>query len=192
MKEQLCEICPSCKLNTFEVQTEKYAIVKWCSSCGLFRVTYFTCCDNDNIEKVIYYQKDDRKTIRDQCLNCGKLLNTPLTSFSKVNEADLNLFNESLAEQRKDELEEIRVYYSGLIKGNYSRIRYNKFESYYYTGEWKELRQKVFQRDNNKCVRCGDKAEQVHHLTYERFKNELLEDLESVCFQCHSTIHSKE
>lgn len=187
----LLELCPICKKNSLKSQVDKYATVHSCSDCGLFKVKYFQCCNNDHIENVIYYQKDDRKTIREQCTNCGKLLNTPAISFSKVNQEQTRLYNERLADERKEEIQEIKAYYDSLIKGNYGRIRYNTYESYYFTREWKELRQRVFQRDNFKCVQCGGKAEQAHHKHYKNFRNEQLEDLVSLCASCHNAIHEK-
>jgi len=63
---------------------------------------------------------------------------------------------------------------------------YNKYLS---CADWKALRQSVFARDNFKCQRCGDAAQQVHHLTYERVGYEDLDDLVSVCEDCHETVH---
>jgi len=183
------ELCPVCKKNSLKSQIDKYATVYCCFDCGLFKVKYFQCCSNDQIERVIYYQKDDRKTIRDQCMKCGKLLNTPATSFSKVNQEETHLYNETLADNRKEELQEVKAYYDSLIKGNSGRIRYNTYESYYFTSEWKELRQRAFQRDNFKCVQCGSNAEQVHHKHYKSFRNEQLDDLVTLCTICHNAIH---
>ncbi len=37
-----------------------------------------------------------------------------------------------------------------------------------------QFRNQVFQRDANKCVVCGDKAQGAHHWKYsQQFKNEL-------------------
>jgi hypothetical protein len=104
-------------------------------------VTYFECCDAPVIENVVYYQKNDRKTVREQCMNCGKRLNRPAISFSKINIHDLKLFDEELSDTRFIELNDIKRYYDELIRGNRGRIRYNLFGSYYYTKEWKELRE---------------------------------------------------
>jgi hypothetical protein len=65
---------PKCATNSFKSQVEKYAITGACATCGYFKVKYFDCCSDDKIEKVIYYQKDDRKTIRDQCMNVANCL----------------------------------------------------------------------------------------------------------------------
>jgi CRISPR system Cascade subunit CasD len=39
--------------------------------------------------------------------------------------------------------------------------------------------------DNGRCVCCGDTAKDVHHVTYERYGNEDIEDVRSVCSLCH-------
>ena len=51
------------------------------------------------------------------------------------------------------------------------------------------LRNKILERDKYKCVHCGDKATQVHHIFYRGFYKERMEDLESLCGNCHLTLH---
>lgn len=61
---------------------------------------------------------------------------------------------------------------------------------YLQTPQWKALRARALDRDNHICQRCKKKrACQVHHLTYERWKNENLEDLQSLCAGCHIKVH---
>jgi len=46
---------------------------------------------------------------------------------------------------------------------------------YYNSITWKNKRNLVIDRDNNKCVLCGSENDlHVHHLTYERFGDENL------------------
>ncbi len=43
------------------------------------------------------------------------------------------------------------------------------------------------------CERCGSsELLQVHHLTYERLGNELMDDVEVVCRKCHQELHGRE
>ena len=51
--------------------------------------------------------------------------------------------------------------------------------------DWQTLRAEVLVRDGWTCRTCGDEATEVHHLTYERFWNERLEDLIAVCRDCN-------
>jgi 5-methylcytosine-specific restriction endonuclease McrA len=52
---------------------------------------------------------------------------------------------------------------------------------------WKKRCKEVRRRANNRCERCGSLPIrlEVHHLTYERFQNEPLEDLQALCPGCH-------
>ena len=55
---------------------------------------------------------------------------------------------------------------------------------------WKRLRKLVLDRDNYTCRRCGDQnTHHVHHRTYERFGQERLEDLITLCQDCHGAEH---
>ena len=57
---------------------------------------------------------------------------------------------------------------------------------------WQEKRKMVLERDGYCCVRCGSaKNLDVHHLTYEHFGNEPMEDLITLCRKCHGTVHKK-
>lgn len=57
--------------------------------------------------------------------------------------------------------------------------------------EWRELRRRALERDGHKCAKCRGPAEQVHHLTYDRWQNENLEDLVSLCGACHELEHAQ-
>jgi len=55
---------------------------------------------------------------------------------------------------------------------------------------WKKVRSNAIKHYGNKCARCGEYGNDVHHLTYERVGgNELLEDLQVLCRGCHEAIH---
>ena len=41
-------------------------------------------------------------------------------------------------------------------------------------------------------VKCVQIAEEVHHLTFENFSNEEVDDLQFLCSNCHSEITFKE
>lgn len=57
---------------------------------------------------------------------------------------------------------------------------------YLHTIEWQRIRQKVLKRDNYLCQGCLEaKATEVHHITYANWKNELMFELMSVCYNCH-------
>ena len=59
--------------------------------------------------------------------------------------------------------------------------------------EWKEIRVKALNRDNNECCLCGSHERlNVHHIGYRKFfKQHQLEmnNLVTVCTKCHWKIH---
>jgi hypothetical protein len=55
---------------------------------------------------------------------------------------------------------------------------------------WKRKCLAVKRRAHRICERCHKRPlVHVHHLTYERFKHELLEDLIGLCLECHQAEH---
>ena len=64
------------------------------------------------------------------------------------------------------------------------------YNEYLKSEKWQQLRHKIFRRCHGVCEGCGDRpAVEVHHLTYERFGDELLFDLVGVCEECHEKVH---
>ena len=61
---------------------------------------------------------------------------------------------------------------------------------------WKTLRQKVFDRDDRKCTKCGCEPSrgnwlEAHHKHYRNLGHENLEDLLTLCRGCHADHHNK-
>lgn len=55
-----------------------------------------------------------------------------------------------------------------------------------------QKRREVKQRAMGMCERCHEnRMDHVHHLTYERLYNELLEDLQGLCADCHKFLSGK-
>jgi hypothetical protein len=52
---------------------------------------------------------------------------------------------------------------------------------------WKKLCKEVRSRAHYMCERCGGFSVrlEIHHISYERFRNELLTDLQALCKRCH-------
>ena len=72
--------------------------------------------------------------------------------------------------------------------------RKSKYLAYINSKEWKELKLDLLIKRGYKCEKCGadDKIIHAHHLTYERFMNELPEDIQLLCIVCHKNHHKKE
>jgi len=67
-----------------------------------------------------------------------------------------------------------------------------KHSEYIKSDAWKAIRKKALERDNYTCQDCGiHDAKEVHHLTYDNFGKEPLEDLVSLCRPCHGNRHER-
>lgn len=63
-------------------------------------------------------------------------------------------------------------------------------QEYINSPKWKAKRQMVLERDNFRCRKCGTgKNLDVHHITYEHIGNEPLDDLVTLCRNCHENVH---
>lgn len=63
---------------------------------------------------------------------------------------------------------------------------------YLHSDEWKRKRALVLKRDRGRCVYCGARAVQVHHLRYAKnIGSEPIGWLVSVCVPCHQKQHEK-
>ena len=67
----------------------------------------------------------------------------------------------------------------------------SKYEIYLQSEDFDNLRFKVFSRDGFKCVVCGSNQNiQPHHLTYIHIYHENLDELVTVCRNCHTIYHN--
>lgn len=66
---------------------------------------------------------------------------------------------------------------------------------YYNSKEWKRKREEALKRADYRCQLCNYAQEdwstwlEVHHRTYQGFKNEQPEDLTVLCQECHWLFH---
>jgi len=74
------------------------------------------------------------------------------------------------------------------------------YEDLLKTEEWRKKRQKILNRDNNKCVYCGKIHNlQVHHKYYSKYPNGFRvypwnypdDALITLCDECHKKVHNK-
>ena len=84
-----------------------------------------------------------------------------------------------------------RSLFRMLIGSVRREMRTNYYRNDYLQSEaWQRKRYVVFKRDNYKCVYCGAKATQIHHLKYAKnIGREPIQWLVSVCHSCHESRH---
>ncbi len=57
---------------------------------------------------------------------------------------------------------------------------------------WRAMKKEIIVERGHQCEECGETRRlQLHHKTYERFKNERREDLLLLCYECHRRKHPK-
>jgi 5-methylcytosine-specific restriction endonuclease McrA len=65
-------------------------------------------------------------------------------------------------------------------------MRSAEYKEYMRSPEWARKRQAVITRACGRCERCGNSGKlEVHHLHYDTFGNESLDDLQGLCGNCH-------
>ena len=65
-------------------------------------------------------------------------------------------------------------------------------QEYLHSPEWQQLRALVFTRDKHTCQLCGSQsALNAHHITYEHFGAESLDQLTTLCTTCHTALHKR-
>jgi hypothetical protein len=166
-----------------------------CLNCGQ------NSCQN------VYEKKDDRLNCYSQCYNCGSYMrHWKYESFHKDIESksdcdpgrfiingeywydfmwanmEGNLITESDAKYKVD-----------VTTKKDKPNRRKEHQQYLKTSQWQDMRLKVLKRDDYTCQGCLENpATEVHHITYDNWKNEFMFELMSLCRECHSRFHKKD
>ena len=190
MFDKKCLRCKSEKMNI--VMDSKYHYVYKCSECNHMSTERIEdCCRRPDKIVTIEHREDNLFRLYHQCLNCGGAYRTKPLSHKKYSSEIRTEFNfQNFENWRLEKQKDSDELWEILNQNNYETSKYAKYIEYLNSIEWKNKRIEVFKRDDNLCQECKDKpAEQVHHKTYENLYNEPLDDLVSVCKECHTEIH---
>ena len=142
-------------------------------------------CGSNNVDFVKYVMSNNNIIIRRQCFDCGFVGST---SYKKK---DFNLNNLIFMDtEKREKYKEKRNKISDDKEKFFFEGRNYYKEVYLKSEEWKNKRLVFLERDNYKCRCCKNKAEAVHHITYNNYHREKQEDLISVCNPCHEKIHN--
>lgn len=60
------------------------------------------------------------------------------------------------------------------------------YERYIHSADWRKTANERLEIDQHTCRVCGGKATDVHHLTYEHFGSESMDEMVSLCRRCHN------
>ena len=61
-----------------------------------------------------------------------------------------------------------------------------EYDRYIHSSAWRKKADERMRLDGGICRVCGKPATEVHHLTYDNFRNEKPEELVSLCRCCHN------
>jgi len=120
-------------------------------------------------------------------------LNKFLAKFSDYDHAHdkvLAAFKKSRKQKPKPKRKVIKKPKTKAVIENHAKgLSYHDFLQSPY---WKQVRRTVLERDGRKCIACGKTyGLSVHHMSYKHHGREhlFLEDLATVCKDCHKIMH---
>ncbi|MBW1619032.1 MULTISPECIES: HNH endonuclease [Empedobacter] len=187
--------CSRCKNGILEKYYEaEYHDIYRCKNCEYEEIKRSDeCCRNPNKIVVNDVKFFPNFRLYEQCKNCGGAKrNFPVKYTSDIDirgEFDSEYFEEWREKVNFDK----KLIYESVSYSNYLSSPKGKYHKYLESPEWRAKREMVFKRDGYTCTKCKSRpAFHAHHLTYKNIFNEKLEDLISVCAECHSQIHYEE
>lgn len=132
--------------------------------------------------------KTDWKRLTKWSQQARRLAKTPAERAAV--EADLAKRRAKLVNGMKSQAKRKRRTYPAWPKGMSFQTWYAK---YLRSPHWLALRQRALDRAKHFCEACGSTDQlQVHHKTYERLRNERLDDLQVLCRGCHASTHGRD
>lgn len=179
------------------VLLESVRVERVCDNINNYVRELFAC--KDHPRKRMTYKTDTNGVVRYffQCLKCGEKLN-PVGKFGvkkmidegEIKDEDIGPFDDSILKRRIALQSRIISEASTIRARKENERKRNEYTSYISSSAWKIKRQQVLKRAGGKCEGCGfEPAQEVHHLHYNRFGQEMLFDLVAVCKSCHDKIH---
>jgi len=188
--------CYHCKSEDFNVITKhrNTALVQ-CMNCNSPRFITLSkdCCESMDLIDIRFEQTNNVVVQRKVCKNCKILYKGAIKK--SINFNNLPLLHQQkfrvLSKIDEEKRDELNNQFNLLTEKNKLRLEIERDE-YYNSITWKNIRVKILKRDNYICQGClSNKATEVHHLSYQNFKDELYFQLISLCRTCHSKIHNK-
>lgn len=188
--------CSRCGCENIYINSEiKYHRIFRCVSCDYLMIRRFEeCCQKPFLNVTIDDKNPERRRLHRQCLNCGGCVDRtrPLSFKNFSSEIRFEFSHLNYNKWLNDLDYEKEQTYEWVSEANYNTSRYAKYRNYLTSENWITKRNEVIKRDKNICQECkNNAAEEVHHKTYENLYNEPLEDLISVCRNCHVEIHKR-
>ena len=165
-------------------ESNRILLYEQCQSCGIRKST--STLKHETVPYLKYkIQTNQIKKFSQELEDKGP---TRERYYNEYYNVERDKFNNKKQQEYQQKQEEYRIQAE-----EKSILWWKGHNEYLQTSQWKNIRQKVLQRDNFLCQGClENRATEVHHLTYAHHKNELMFELISVCYDCHhNKIHKK-
>jgi hypothetical protein len=182
---------------TAMLESRKFSdtIITYCTEC--FRIKFTPIeCDHKYITMLVE-NSNGATHVRRFCNKCHYLQHgikkseftaEQLIKLPKRTLEEVNAFKDSIPHDNIEQGEFIRGMHIKQSEYNFN-VRHNQYEEYLNSSDWKYKRDIIMARYNRTCQICGDRAIDVHHITYEHIQNEYPFELVPLCRQCHKNWH---
>lgn len=138
--------------------------------------------------------EEDRGTVKigNQCVVCGQKIE-PWKSqrgFSSDDMSRLPKYDKDLKTEWLSLRSRLYFVLEGIVNQKNGGHFWERYRTHLLSEKWEATRQAVIHRAKDMCEHCGQRPiEHVHHLTYDNFGDEKMEDLLGVCADCHIHFH---
>ncbi len=131
--------------------------------------------------------------VRECCPDCGNPKGLARKQDDRVWVASLPVLPPELAEdyQKRRDTQKLELHLFIARRQLEERGRFSTdYTAYYQSEPWKARRDLVLKRCGCVCEGCGTApAVDIHHMSYDNFKNEFLFELVGLCKNCHDRWH---
>lgn len=174
----------------FETKEFEFNVVYYCNTCGKYYVEEKPC---DHQWRVIDFEiLNGSYQIRKFCETCKNIDRAILprkdylhTTLPKKNLQSYHAYYDKI---RDEDSKKVSEFKSELYQ-RAEAFRKTDYTAYLKSDHWVSTRTMIFERDNHICRMCGERAEEVHHITYKNRGHEYEFELVSLCSKCHREYH---
>lgn len=162
-----------------------------CPNCKFQKILFINDCCRNPLKIVVLERTDKVKRLLHQCKSCGGVNKTKALPFEKYGSEIKDEINIHRVEEWKiNRHDDFLIAKDAVFENNQKISNFGKLRQHYMTENYRKTRKEALIRDNYRCQNpnCKNEAQEVHHLTYINFPNEELEDLQSLCSECHNKI----
>ena len=183
--------CPNCNSFDYQTHSSENHKIHLCNVCektfGNFQNKGY-CCEHKNV-KIVEFELSNKQTRKANiCINC-------LKNFGNVIQSTPQYMFVSYDERQKIR-EKIQKEYYDLYQSVLNKKHYYKETYYNYlkSDEWKKKRLERLKIDKFTCQICNKQSGRldVHHTTYQNIYKENINDLITLCENCHKKLHEND